>query len=98
MVDPTGVENKIEIIIPISAQLTEITAEQMITLLKFKNILIADNAGKIIKAEIKSDPTRFIPRTIIIAITMAIKRLYLSAFTPVAFAKFSSNVTAKILL
>ena len=98
IVAPTGVEYKTEIRIPKMAQVTEITAEQMTTCLKFWKILIAERDGKIISAEIRSDPTRFIPITIMIAIITAIQRLYLSAFIPVAFAKVSSNVTAKMRL
>ena len=57
-----------------------------------------DRAGNIIKADISSEPTRFIASTIITAVITAISRLYLSAFIPLAFAKLSSNVTANILL
>ena len=39
------------------------------------NIRMAASAGKITSAEIKSDPTRFIARTMITAITTAIRRL-----------------------
>ena len=46
---------------------------------KLRKIRMADNAGKITSAEIKSDPTRFMARTMITAMTMAISRLYLSA-------------------
>ena len=57
-----------------------------------------DKAGKITSAEISSEPTRFMARTMITATISAIRRLYALAFVPVAFAKFSSKVTAKILL
>ena len=96
IVAPTGVEYNTEIKIPRMAQLTEITAEQMTTCLKFWKILIAVRDGKMIKAEIRSEPTRFIPITIMIAMITAIQRLYLSALIPVAFAKVSSKVTAKM--
>ena len=59
---------------------------------------MADSAGKITSAEISSEPTRFIASTITTAMMMAISRLYRSAFVPTALAKFSSKVTAKILL
>ena len=98
IVDPTGVETKIETNIPITAQITDKDAEKITTPLKFLIILIAESAGKIIRAEMRSEPTRFIPKTMITAIITAIKRLYLSVFTPVAFEKFSSKVTAKSLL
>ena len=98
IVEPTGVENRIESRMPVTAQKTEITAEEMTALLKLLKIRIEASAGKIISAEMRSEPTRFIARTIIIAVITAIKRLYKSALVPVAFAKVSSNVTAKILL
>ena len=98
IVEPTGVENKIESRMPVMAQKTEITAEEITALLKLLKMRIEASAGKIISAEIKREPTRFMARTIIIAVITAIKRLYKSAFAPVAFAKVSSNVTAKILL
>ena len=75
IVDPTGVSIKIEAMIPISAQMTEITAAQMVTERKLLKTLIAESAGKITRAEIKSEPTRFIARTIITAIIIAITRL-----------------------
>ena len=75
IVEPTGVEQSIERIIPVPAQITEITAEQTITALKLLKTLIAESAGKIIRAEISREPTRFIARTIISAVTIAISRL-----------------------
>ena len=75
IVAPTGVENKIDRKIPVSAQNTEIIAEQITTLLKFRNTRIAESAGKIISADIKSDPAIFMPMTITTAIITAIKRL-----------------------
>ena len=75
IVEPTGVENKIDTTIPTSAHTTDITAEHITTLLKFCNKLIADNAGKIINAEINNEPTRFIPNTITTAIITAIIKL-----------------------
>ncbi len=39
-----------------------------------------------------------IPSTMVTAVKTAIKTLYQDTFTPVALAKFSSKVTAKILL
>lgn len=75
IVEPTGVLIRIEIIIPSAAHKTENTAEQIITDLKFLNTLIAESAGKITSADIRSEPTRFIARTIITAITTAIRKL-----------------------
>ena len=75
IVAPTGVEQRMERIIPVPAHTTEITAEHIVTLLKLLNTLIADSAGKIISAEISSEPTRFIAITMIMAVIMAIIRL-----------------------
>ena len=75
IVDPTGVEQSIEVSIPITAQATEIIAEHTMTARKLLNNLIADNAGNIMSAVINSEPTRFIASTIIIAVITAIRRL-----------------------
>lgn len=72
---PTGVPPKIAINNPVTEQKTEIIAEQTVTDLKLLKTLIAEIAGKITKAEIKSEPTKFIAKTIIIAIMIAINRL-----------------------
>lgn len=85
IVAPTGVDARIEVKIPTTVQITEITADKITTPLKLLNSLIAESAGKIINADIKSDPTRFIASTIIIAVTTAISVLYLPAPIPVAF-------------
>ena len=61
--------------IPVSAQKTDSTAAQIVTPRKLLNIRIADRAGKIIKAEISRDPTRFIASTMITAMTMERSRL-----------------------
>ena len=98
IVEPTGVPTRMETRIPVNEQNTDNVAEQTVTVLKLLKILIADNAGKITKAEISREPTRFIASTIITATMTANKRLYNSAFVPVACAKLSSKVTAKILL
>ena len=97
IVEPTGVEDKIETNKPIIEHNIDKTAEQIVTDLKFLYTLIADNAGNITNAEISNEPTSFIARTIIIAVIMAIDKLYLPVFIPVALAKFSSKVTANIL-
>lgn len=75
IVEPTGVPAKIEIKSPEIEQIDESTAEQIVTERKLLKILIAERAGKIIKAEIKSEPTRFIASTIITAMMIAITRL-----------------------
>ena len=61
--------------IPTPAHITEITAEHMITLRKLLKRRIADSAGKIISADISSEPTRFIASTMMSAVIMAISRL-----------------------
>ena len=75
IVEPTGVPPTTEINKPEAEQTTEIIAEHIVTDLKLLKIRIALKAGKITRAEIKSDPTRFMASTIIIAIIIAITRL-----------------------
>ena len=84
IVDPTGVDTRTEKIMPATAQRTEITAEHKITDLKSLNTLMEDNAGKITSADISKEPTKFIARTIIDAVIIAIKRLYLFVLRPIA--------------
>lgn len=98
IVAPVGVDNNTERIIPAAAQITEIIDEQIVTLLKLLKIRIAESAGKIISADTSSEPTRFMARTIIIAVMIAIIKLYLSELIPVALEKLSSKVTLNILL
>ena len=97
-VDPTGVENNIEAIIPPAAQITAKTAEHIMTPRKLLNIRIAEIAGKTINADVSSDPARFIARTMITAHITAIRILNTLTFIPPEAAKLSSKVTAKILL
>ena len=75
MVGPTGVEASIDATIPAREQSTEIIAAQMITPLKLLNMRIAERAGKIMSADIRREPTRFMARTMITAVITAIKRL-----------------------
>ena len=65
MVDPTGVPASNDISIPDIAHTTDETAENIVTLLKFFNMLMAESAGNITSADIRRDPTRFIESTII---------------------------------
>ena len=74
-VGPTGVESRIEDIIPMQAHTTEIIAEQMTTPLKLLHTLMDERAGNITSAEISSEPTRLMARTIITAMTTATRRL-----------------------
>lgn len=75
MVEPTGVSKRIDERMPNIAQKTDITAEKRMTDLKFLKSRMDERAGKIIRAEIKREPTRFMARTITMAIITAIKRL-----------------------
>ena len=75
MVAPTGVDARMEMKIPRVAHTTEMTAEQMMTLLKLRNTLIADNAGKMISADVSSAPTRFMASTMMTAVTTATIKL-----------------------
>ena len=81
-----------------AVQETDNIAEQIVTDLNDLKMRIALNAGKIIKAEIRSEPTRFIAKTMMTAVTTAINKLYRFVLTPVALAKDSSKVTANNLL
>jgi len=98
IVEPTGVPPRIETSMPVSAQNTDNIEEQTVTPLKLLKILIADNAGKITKAETRREPTRFMASTTITATITAINKLYNPTFVPIDCAKLSSKVTAKILL
>ena len=71
IVGPTGVEASMQMIVPTRAQEQEMEAEQIITLLKLLNIRIAERAGKVIKAEMRSAPTIFMAITIITPVTEA---------------------------
>lgn len=75
MVEPTGVSKRIDERMPNIAQKTDITAEKRMTDLKFLKNRMDERAGKMIRAEIKREPTRFMARTITMAIITAIKRL-----------------------
>lgn len=97
MVAPVGVSARIETISPKTAQITDKIEEKITTARKFLNIRIAESAGNIISAVIKSEPTNRMESTITKAVTVAINKLYAPARMPDALAKFSSNVTAKIL-
>ena len=75
IVEPTGVPARTEIKRPVSEQITETTAEHIVTERKLLKTRIAERAGKITRAEIRREPTRFIASTMIIAIMIAITRL-----------------------
>jgi len=75
IVGPIGVSAKSDIKIPKTAQSTDVTAEQTTTERKLLKTLIAESAGKITRADIRSEPTKFIARTIITATTIAVSIL-----------------------
>ena len=75
IVEPTGVPATMEIRIPRAAQITDTITEHTVTALKLLNTRMADRAGNITSAEIRSEPTRFIASTMITAMTTARIRL-----------------------
>ena len=97
IVEPTGVPARIATRIPTSEQMTEMIAAATVTEKKLLNTRIAESAGNTTNAETSNAPTRFIARTMMTAMMMAMRRLNEVTFTPVARAKFSSKVIAKIL-
>ena len=82
---------------PIKKHKTDKTAEQMTTERKLFKIRILVSAGKMTRLEMSKVPISRMPSTIVIAVSSAISILYQPALTPVARAKFSSKVIAKIL-
>ena len=98
MLAPPGVPNSYEITMPAMNVTTEMTAEHTVTALKLLNPLMLHSAGNIIRLEISIEPIMRIPTTIVIAVSSAISMLYRPAFVPVARAKLSSKVIAKILV
>ena len=70
-----GVLASIDINIPKDEQSIAKKAAQIVTPLKLLKMHIADKDGKITKADINKEPTRFIAKTMIIAITIANIRL-----------------------
>ena len=75
MLAPHGVSAAYEIIIPITNVTTEITAEQIVTLLKLLNTRIEHSAGKMIRLDISILPISRIPITIVTAVSRAISIL-----------------------
>lgn len=93
-----GTSNKKDVIIPVITHTTPTVADDIITFLNDLHIRIDVSGGKIIRLDTKREPTSLIPITIVTAVKQAITILYAVAFAPVALEKFSSNVTANILL
>ena len=98
IVEPTGVPATIDARIPVIAPNTDMEQEETITFLKLLKSNIAETEGKMIRAEIKREPTRFIASTMITAMTAASMTFKKRVFVPHANAKSSSKVMAKILL
>ena len=98
IVEPTGVPARIDASSPVTAQKTEMQQAKIVTFLKLLNISMEETAGKIIRAEIRRVPTRFIASTIITAIRLAIKTFISFVLVPLAKEKSSSKVIAKMRL
>ena len=84
---------KIDVIIPIKAQAIERMLDTTMVFLKLLTKNLAQSVGKIIKAVISSDPTKYIERTMVNDVIIDIKKFILSTFIPLDKAKSSSNVT-----
>ena len=87
-----------EIAIPMPAQESEIAAAQIVTPRKVLNSRMAERAGKVIRADTKSAPKRFMATTTVTPVMTEISRLKSPARVPVAEAKSSSKVTANMRL
>ena len=94
---PAGIEKAYEQSKPAVIFITARIAEHIVTLKKLLKTRIEVSAGKIIRLEINIAPIIFIPSTTVTAVKIEISVLYIPTFTPVAFEKLSSKVTAKIL-
>jgi len=75
MLAPVGVAKAYEITRPDSRQMTEITAAHITTFLNLLHILMAERAGKTMRADISRVPIILIPSTIVMAVDIAIKKL-----------------------
>ena len=76
---PTGVPARTAIKIPVIAHATEMIAVQIVTEKKLLKRRIEESAGKTMRAEMRSDPTRFMASTMMTAVMIATRRLYASA-------------------
>ena len=97
-VAPVGESSMNEAIMPIIKATTETIAEVMTTAPKLLQIRRAERAGNIIRLDISIAPIIRIPTTMVTAVKTAISEWKRVVFVPVAFAKESSKVIAKILL
>ena len=82
---------------PMQKHTTATAPEDHTTARKLLKIRMEVNAGKMIRLEIIIAPIICIPSTMVTAVSTAINILYADTLTPVALAKLSSKVTAKIL-
>ena len=98
IVEPTGVDATTVINKPRITVMIEMMTESMITPLKLFITFMLISVGKIISADIRSEPTSFIDTTITTPIIRLIKILYRLTLRPDAFVKSSSNVILNILL
>ena len=97
-VAPVGESKAKDIRSPKIKDTAEVTAERTITAPKLLQTLREERAGKMIRLEISIAPIIRIPKTMVIAVKIAINELKRFVFVPVAFANDSSKVIAKILL
>ena len=74
-VAPTGVEKRIDAMIPVNAQNIPIAPEDITTDKKLLKIRSADKTGNTISADIRSDPTSCMLSTITTAMITEIKSL-----------------------
>ena len=74
-VEPTGVEITIEVSIPTAEFTTDMAAAHSVSALKLRQTRIAERAGKMTSADMRSEPTRRIASTTVSAITTENRRL-----------------------
>ena len=98
IIAPVLISYKYDKYIPIKNDIILIILELTTTLLNVLNILIDVNAGNIIILLISIVPIILIPTTMTIAVSIAIKFVYLFTFNPLDFANSSSNVIKNTFL
>ena len=81
---------------PAKKQTSDSTADVIMTDRNCFATRMAESAGKMISPETMIAPTIFMPITTVTAVSAASIMLYTETCTPVAFAKFVSNVTLKM--
>ena len=98
MLAPAGMLAVYESTSPTRNEESETEAAEKTTPRKLLKKRIEVTAGNIISPEMSSAPISLMPTAIVTPVSTAITMLQRSASTPVALAKSSSKVTAKILL